>query len=187
MLASVASTAFVVGLGAGAAFWRGKATPYWETRLGFVRTALSITEPRETLVLGDSISESLGLDEVCGPTFNAAIGSAHLRTVAEIAPTAVAAVKPKRIILEVGANDFYGGRDDPAFPATYAALVKQLPGKVILVGIPNNTKANNFVRQFAAANSLTFVEPVVGSLTSDGVHPNTTGARILKQRIRAAC
>jgi lysophospholipase L1-like esterase len=164
-----------------------KPTPYSETRMGFVRTALSAAEPSDTLILGDSVSESTWLDGVCGRTFNASVGGAFVKDVAALAPEAVRSIQPKRIVLEVGANNLWGGRTDPTFRRDYRALVKSLPAKLSLVGVPNNTEADRFVRSVAQKIGAAYVEPVRGNLTIDGVHPTTEGARVYRSRIAASC
>jgi hypothetical protein len=162
---------------------------YTQTRTKFVRTALSNAEPVNTLVLGDSISESTWLYDVCGKTFNASVAGAKVADVASLAPLAIQRTRPKVIVLEIGANNM---RADPSpsddFKRQYLALVRSLPGRKILVGVPNSPAASSFVRGIAGHINATYVEPVTGVLTrGSGVHPTREGAAVYRQRIQQAC
>jgi hypothetical protein len=162
---------------------------YTQTRAKFVRTALSNAEPVNTLVLGDSISESTWLYDVCGKTFNASVAGAKIADVASLAPIAVQRTRPNVIVLEVGTNNL---RADPRpsddFKRQYLALVGSLPGRKILVGFPNSPAGSSFVRRVAGHIDATYVEPVTGKLThGSGVHPTREGAMVYRQRIQQAC
>lgn len=183
----LALAAFAVGLGVGAYKWR-HASAYTQVRAGFVRDALSIAEPVDTLVLGDSISELTWLDGVCGKTFNAAVAGAKIGDVASLAPLAIERTRPKAIVLEVGTNHFWVDPNLSEFKRQYLALVKSLPGRKILVGIPNSPAADSFVRGLAKHIHAAYVEPVTGDLTRAGTaHPTREGATVYRQRIQEAC
>src|SRR5215208_3481777 len=163
--------------------------PYTHTRAQFVRKALSNAEPIDTLVLGDSISEMTWLVDVCGKTYNASAAGAKIGDVALLAPLAIQRTRPKVIVLEVGTNNLW---TDPTpsddFKRQYLALVHSLPGRKILVGIPNSPAASDFVRNVASHVHAAYVEPVTGELTqSGGVHPTPEGAVVYRQRIQQAC
>lgn len=176
----------VLGVGAGAYRWR--TPPYPKVRAGFVRTQLAIAQPAETLVLGDSISESTWLENVCGSTVNASIGGASVQTIAEVAPFALRRIRPRIVVLEIGTNHFWRDKTPTAaFKSDYVSLVRSLPGKRILVGIPNSAEGNAFVEQVARLTGSAFVPPVTGPLTIDGAHPTPEGALTYRGRIAAAC
>jgi hypothetical protein len=172
-----------IGVGAGALRWRHEyPPPYNETRSGFVRTALGVAGPVDTLILGDSVGESLWLD--CGRAFNASVGRSTVSDVAALAPLALR-VKPKTTILIVGANDNWE-EFSPQFERDYSALVRSLPGKLILVGVPNNARADAVVRSISRRSAeAAYIQPAMQ--TSDGVHPTVEGATKLRGRIEQAC
>ena len=182
-----AITAFALGIGVGAYKWRHPRV-YTQVRGGFVRDALSIAGPADTLVLGDSISELTWLDGVCGKTFNAAVAGAHISDVASLAPFAIERTRPKTIVLEVGTNHFWVDPNLSEFKRQYLALVKSLPGRKILVGIPNSSAADSFVRRLAKDMHAVYVEPVRANLTRAGTaHPTREGAIVYRQRVQRAC
>ena len=176
-----------LGLGIGAYEWR-RPRIYTQVRAGFVRQALSVAEPVDTLVLGDSISELAWLEDVCGKTFNASVAGAKIDDVASLAPVAIQRSRPKVIVLEIGTNHFWVDPNLSDFKRKYLALVKSLPGRKILVGIPNNSAADSFVRSVANQIHAAYVEPVTGNLTRAGtVHPMREGAVVYRRRIQQAC
>jgi hypothetical protein len=160
---------------------------YTRTRAKFVRAALANAQPVDTLVLGDSISEMTFLAGVCGKTFNASVAGARVGDVASLAPYAIERTRPKVIVLEIGTNHFYTDPDLSDFEHQYVALVDSLPGRKILVGIPNSPAASNFVRGVASRIHASYVEPVTGDLTSGGAHPTPQGAVVYRNRIHRAC
>jgi hypothetical protein len=162
---------------------------YTQVRGNFVRTALENAEPVDTLVLGDSILEMTPLFDVCGRTFNASVAGARIENVAALAPFAIQRTRPKVIVVEVGANHFFTDADLAGFERQYAALLRSLPGRKILVGVPNSAEASGFVRAAASEIGAAYVEPVTpGKLTRNGgVHPTPIGADVYRQRIRLAC
>ena len=160
---------------------------YTQTRAKIVRAALANAQPVDTLVLGDSISEMTFLAGVCGKTFNAAVAGARVGDVASLAPYAIERTRPKTIVLEVGTNHFYTDPNLPDFERQYVALVDSLPGRKILVGVPNSPAASSFVRSVASQVHATYVEPVTGNLTSGGAHPTPEGAVLYRHRIHQAC
>jgi hypothetical protein len=160
---------------------------YTQSRTTFVRMALSNAEPVDMLVLGDSISEMAWLDDVCGKTLNASVAGAKVGDIAALAPYAIQRTQPKVIVLEVGANHFHSHPDLPDFQLQYAALVQSLPGRKILVGVPNSADASSFVRSVARESDAAYFEPVTGKLTRGGVHPTRAGAAVYRQRLQQAC
>jgi hypothetical protein len=162
---------------------------YTQTRAQFLRKVLSNADPVDTLVLGDSISEMTWLVGVCGKTYNASMAGAMIGDVASLAPVAIERTRPKVIVLEVGTNNLWA---DPtptdAFKRQYLELLHSLPGRKILVGIPNSPTASDFVRDVARQDHAAYVEPVTGDLTQGGgVHPTAEGAEVYRQRIHQAC
>ena len=160
---------------------------YTQTRAKYVRAALSNAPPVDTLVLGDSISEMTWLTGVCGKTFNAAVAGARIGDVAALAPYAIERTRPKVIVLEVGTNHFHTDPNPSDFQQQYLALLNSLPGRKILVGVPNSRAASNFVRRVASQIDAAYVEPVTGQLTSGGTHPTPEGASVYRQRVQRAC
>ena len=169
--------------------WRndmsGKA--YAQTRVKFVRAALSNAGPVDTLVLGDSISEMTWLDGVCGKTFNASVGGARIGDVGKLAPFAIERTRPKLVVLQIGTNHFHSDPDLADFKRQYLALVRLLPGRKILVGVPISSAASNFVQSVANHIHAPYVAPVTGALTSGGAHPTPAGAAVYRQRLQHAC
>ena len=190
---------WVLGLGSGLAAlvlgldeaneWRrdmsGKA--YTESRVHFVRAALSNAEPVDTLVLGDSISEMTWLDAACGKTFNASVAGARIGDVAALAPYAIQRTRPKTIVLQVGANHFHTDHRLADFEQQYVALVRTLPGQKMLVGVPNSPAASTFIQNVASRIGAAYIKPVTGRLTIGGTHPTPEGSAVYRQRIQQAC
>ncbi len=185
--AGLGLVAFALGLDEAYEWSHDLAKAYTETRANLIRTALSNAEPADTLVLGDSISEMTSLEGVCGRTFNASVAGAKIGDVASLAPYAIQRTRPKLIVLEVGTNHFHTAPDFPDFERQYMALVQSLPGRKILVGIPNSPDASRFVQNVARHIHAAYVEPVTGKLTSGGSHPTPEGASVYRQRIERAC
>jgi lysophospholipase L1-like esterase len=161
---------------------------YTNARTKFVRATLASAGPIDTLVLGDSVSEMTWLGDVCGKTLNASVAGAKIGDVATLADFAVEHTQPKVVVVEVGTNNFH--TDDtalPEFKREYEALVEALPGRKILVGVPNSSAANSFVRNLAGELKAAYVEPVTGKLTDGGSHPTPEGAMIYRRRIQRAC
>ena len=182
--------AFALGLSLGAHNWRhGSGPRYAQARTTHVLAALSLADPVDTLVLGDSISESTWLDGVCGKTFNASVAGAKIADVAALAPIAIQQTRPKVVVLEVGTNNMWTDpKPSDDFKQQYFALLRSLPGEKILVGVPNSPAASRFVRSVASSIDAAYVQPVTGELTRDGgVHPNREGAAVYRQRIQEAC
>jgi len=157
---------------------------YSATRAGYVATALGAAGPFDTLVLGDSIGESVPWD--CGRTFNASIGGAKVQDVARLAPLAIERIRPSTVILEVGANHFWDAAD-PGFAPAYEKLARSLKARLILIGIPNNAEANQMVKRLAKELGAPFIEAVPSQLTNDGVHPTAVGARRLRDQVAEIC
>ena len=165
------------------------AKTYTKTRANLVRSALSNAEPADTLVLGDSISEMTSLEGLCGKTFNASVAGAKVGDVASLAPYAIQRTHPKLIVLEVGTNHYHADGNLSDFKRQYWALVSSLPGRKILVGVPNSPAASSFVQSVARNVDAAYVEPVTGKLTRDDApsHPTPEGAAVYRQRIQQAC
>ena len=163
---------------------RDKQPSYSAVRGSYVATALAASGPFDTLVLGDSIGESIPWD--CGRTFNASVGGAKVQDVARIAPLAVERTRPATVILEVGANHFWDA-PDAGFAPAYEKLARSFGSRLILVGVPNNEDANRGVRRLAQELGAAFLEPIPANLTTDGVHPTPAGARHLRDRAAKIC
>ncbi|SFR86158.1 SGNH/GDSL hydrolase family protein [Sphingomonas jatrophae] len=187
MLAGVALglvTGFILALRP----WQQPRSDYTALREDFVRSNLELAMPADTLVLGDSVSESVNFEQVCGTTFNAGIGGAKVPDAARLAPLALARIRPRTVILAIGTNHFWDGPAlTDAFRRDYLALARSLPGRKIIVGVPNSAPASAFMRQVAAELGASYVAPLTGKLTRDGVHLTIAGARLYRDRIAAAC
>lgn len=178
----------VLGIALGGWRWRdADPAPYQTTRMGFVRTALSMAPDSDALILGDSISESTWLDGACGFTFNASVGGASVADVARLAPYAIAQTKPETIVLEVGTNDLWNRPINYAFKRDYLALVRSLPGRRLLVGVAVHPEGNRYIQQVAKQTGSIYVPPVTDKLTIDGAHPTPEGAREYRNRLLAQC
>lgn len=180
-----------LGLGMGASLgayrWRDPTLSHYATvRARYVKNLIAQSQPVDTLVLGDSISESTLLDGVCGKTFNAAVGGSRIGLDLELARFAIPRLKPRTIIVAIGTTHFANG-EDPAFEREYSAFVRQLPARKILVGTPRSQMATAFIERTAQEIGATFVMPVTGKLTFEGVHPTPEGAVVYRSRLAAAC
>jgi lysophospholipase L1-like esterase len=184
---------FILAIGAivGFAFarWNYSMPTYAEQKTVFVRTAASIAPPMDTVALGDSVTEEAWLEGACGKTFNAGIGGARVIDLRMIAKDILPRLRPKTIVVAVGANHFWK-RPEPEFQRDYPKLIAELPqAKLILVGVPNSAEASAFVRNLARQNGATYLPPVTGAgnTVPDGVHLTTKGAWLFRARIERSC
>ncbi len=141
----------------------------------------------DTIVLGDSIAEMNKLDDLCGATFNAGVGAAAIEDLRRFAPAVVRMTRPSHIVLAVGTNDvLLGGAHVARFRADYAALVDSLPvAPFALVGVDRGD--NQFIKSEADRIGATYVPPIAGSMTYDGIHPTAAGLKLWRERVGAAC
>ena len=157
---------------------------YTEARMSQVKQLARQASHVDTVVLGDSITEQTSLEGACGLTFNAGVGGAKVRHVRRIAE-ATRHLSPRIIVLAIGTNDLW--KDEPAnFRSDYRAVVDSV-GPKVLVGTPNSEAASAFIRSEAQRISATYIPPVTGKLTSDGVHLTSAGRREYRRRIQDAC
>lgn len=184
----MASLGVLVGVAAGAYRWRDPTLTHYPTiRAAYVHNLIAQSGPVDTLILGDSISESTLLDGVCGKTFNASVGAARVPTAYQLGRFAVPRLRPKLVVVEIGTNYFAAG-DDAQFYRDYPILLRQLAGhRLILVGTPRSVKATAWIERTAQALGAQFVPPVTGRLTFEGVHPTPEGGRVYRQRLANAC
>lgn len=184
----VAAAAFAVG-GLAGHEWHRKLGLDPDRKIEFVETSAAVAGQVDTVVLGDSVTEETWLDGACGRTFNAGIGGARVRHVSEVAARILPELKPKTIVIAVGANHFWV-RPEPEFEQDYPKMLDQLPpARLVLVGVPNSRSASAFVRKQAASRGAIYVPPVVGEGLNlpDRVHLTVAGARLYRARLEAAC
>ena len=176
------------GLGFGVVHWRRAIDAVYPiTRALYLHRQIMEAGPIDTLVIGDSISESTYLANFCGKTFNASVGGATVPIQLPLAKLGVARLKPSTVVIQTGRNYFHAG-PNPQFEPDFRALLAAVRGrKLILVGIPLAPEETEFVRREAQRSGAKFVTPVTGSLTFDGVHPTPQGGLIYRHRLEEAC
>ena len=157
---------------------------YESQREKFVLVQAAVEGPVDTLVLGDSITESNDLDGLCGTTFAAGIGGAKIADIRRVAPTLIHLTHPKRIVLAIGTNDAWG--ESKSFRSDYDELLSSLPMKPsILVGIHNGDNA--FIAAQARKIGAAYVPPIPANMTWDSYHPTPDGARLWRSNVARAC
>jgi len=165
-------------------------TPYPQARSRFVLTQASFAGHFDTVVLGDSTAETEWADGVCGRTFNAGIGGARINDLLPIAPSILRDASPSVIIVSVGTNHFTAGkREWIQFSQEYPALLAQIPSsaRLILIGVPNDTQADDFIKAEAERRHVIHVPPLTGRLASDGIHANAEGVAVWRNLVAEAC
>jgi len=157
---------------------------YESQREKFVLVQAELMNPSDTIVLGDSITETNVLDGLCGKTFAAGIGGALIDDMQRLAPTLIAKSGARMAVLAIGTNDVIDRK--PRFDDRYRKLLDSLPVKPFaLVGVHNGDNA--FIVSEAHRIGAAYVPPLPTNLTRDGIHPNAQGARWWKARVAAAC
>ena len=142
----------------------------------------------DTVALGDSITQMIPLDNLCGRTFNAGVSGATIDDVRRMAPSFLAATHPGYIVLGIGTNDVLkGGEFAARFRASYSALLASLPVKPFaLVGVANGD--NGFIAGEAARIGAAYIPPLPRSVTwDDGIHPDTQGQIVWRSRVEKVC
>lgn len=125
------------------------------------------------LLIGDSTVERLHLPELCGlPVFNAGISGARADQVQPVVKPLLDRLKPKMVIVAVGANDKDQG--DP-WEADLASFAPQ--GAVVLDAPPALAQQHGWRR----------IEPLPAAMLMDGIHANDIGRAELKRRFATAC
>ncbi len=160
-----------------------------DRRIQFVEVRASPGRASRCVALGDSVTEETWLDDACGRTFNAAVGGSRVRHVRAVADAVLPRLKPKTIIVAVGANHFWK-RPEAEFQKDYPKLLASLPSaRLILMGVPNSPAASAFVQSLARQRGATYIPPVTGSGNTipDGVHLTPQGAALFRQRVQQAC
>ncbi len=146
-----------------------------------------------TIALGDSLIERQRVDDLCGPTLNAGVGSAQVVDLAPLVPDLVVQLKPRLIVTEIGTNDLYYSVPIDTFTERYRSLLRSAaPTPVIVVGIPGAPgqydEANRALQKMALEEGAHFVPGMdTTDLTSDGVHFDEEGGRRWKASVRQAC
>ena len=172
-----------------AAFYAGRHTAWREPgyesqREKFVLVQAALSGPVDTLVLGDSITESNLLDGLCGKTFAAAIGGARVADMLRLAPTFIRLTNPKRIVLAIETNDTW--QRSKTFASDYAKLLRSLPIRpFVLVGAKDDT--TGVIPSYAKAIGADYVPPIPSNLTWDGHHPTPAGARWWRDSVARSC
>lgn len=181
----LASVVFFAGIGIG--YFRSGGPP-GEAQSRVVRQLIENADGVDTLAVGDSITEQTWLGNVCGITFNAAQSGFKVTDVREVLGFALPRLKPRTVIVAVGANHFRTDGDVGHFRKQYDQLLGELPRvRIILVGVPNNEDGNRVVQQAARRIGAAYVPPMTGADTTDGVHLTSQGARSYRQRLERAC
>lgn len=138
-------------------------------------------------IVGNSLSERLYLDEVCGlPAINAGVSRARIAEVAEIARIVRASGAAVRV-LSIGVNDIARGAEPDDFATDYARLVGIYEPHVV-VGVTGDLREpyNSIIRDLAG--EAIYVEPLDSEfLQADGVHYTSRGADRLAGLIDRAC
>lgn len=142
----------------------------------------------DTIALGDSITQMIQLDNLCGRTFNAGVSGATIDDVRRMAPSFLAATHPDYVVLAIGTNDVLrGGEFAARFRSNYSALLASLPIKPFaLLGVANGD--NGFIAAEAAKIGAAYIPPLPRGLTwDDGIHPNTPGGMVWRSRVEKVC
>lgn len=135
------------------------------------------------LVIGDSTVERLHIPSLCGlPAFNAGLSSARSDQLRPMVASLLKGLRPRRVVIAVGANDLLQGRE--GWERDIAAIA---PRGAIIVGITGQPSANRILADLARDRDGIFVEPIAPSLTDDGIHANAAGRAEWKRRIDRAC
>lgn len=162
----------VLGVGLGALKWRGSQEDYHR----FARMQAILAQAQQmpnggVLVIGDSITEMVRFDRLCGlPALNAGIGWSTSRDWVPDAPKVIRAVHPSIVVLAVGTNDGGDWHDD------YRRLAKLSTFAVV----PSDPARAAFVRSIIRA------VPAPTS-TVDGKHPDAAGAKQWIAAVEQGC
>ncbi len=163
--------------------------PYKQVRSDMVASAAASAASVDTVVLGDSIAESIWLDGMCGATLNASVAGATTQQISDLGERVFAKLRTRKILVAIGTNDAYQGiADDAGFEARYDAMLARLPTRPFaLVGIANSDIANAYVKAKAADIGAVFIPPVAPEHTTDGIHPDKKGREIWRAHAVSAC
>ncbi|WP_164115290.1 SGNH/GDSL hydrolase family protein [Sphingorhabdus sp. Alg239-R122] len=163
--------------------------PYKQVRSDMVASAAASADRVDTVVLGDSIAESIWLDGMCGTTLNASVAGATTQQISDLGERVFAKLRTRKVLVAIGTNDAYQGiADDAAFEVRYDAMLERLPTRPFaLVGIGNSDIANAYVKAKAAEIEAVFIPPIAPEHTTDGIHPDEKGREIWRNRAVSAC
>jgi len=171
--------------------------------------------PGKLLVMGDSLSAAYGIDVKDGwvsllqnkilpiTIVNASISGETTSGGLQRLPAMLQKVKPRWMILELGANDALRGQNLNVTQQNLQAMIEACPKvnpecKVILLGVQLPTNYGpaydglfkKMYKDLAQKNQLTFdaffIEPVAldpNLMQMDGLHPNAKAQPIIAQRL----
>jgi len=178
-----------LGLGAGYARWNGLFPGYIHGRqLMLERQAEQIPQGR-TVLIGDSVTEQVFVDDLCGGTLNAAISRSASDNALELARVILPRIRPKRLIVEVGSNDSISLLSSDDFRRNVEVIITLAPqARLVLFGVPRDPRLSAIVAEIARRHEALYVDPPKGpALTIDGTHPNAAGRRLWRQEIARSC
>lgn len=149
----------------------------------------------QALLIGDSITQSMSISELCGlKVLNAGIVRTRVEDWERLAPYLVAKTRPRIVVYALGVNDASDRfKFDPgAWSEAYRKL--RTPGGYVMGVWPIEPLKNpNFLpERVAAMNGLLasqarYIHPDSGHFTRDGVHLTRTGKRLWRQRLESIC
>ncbi|MEZ5710799.1 MAG: hypothetical protein R3E02_15580 [Blastomonas sp.] len=152
------------------------AAAYTERAFSQIELRASLHEPVGTLIIGDSITDSLVFHPACGSVLQATIPGITLAEYRSRIPGLIAKVNPDRVIIELGTNDDGTHYDLPALATRHPTA---------LVGTTNKPGMNRHIARLATELGYDYIPmPTPGA---DGKHPDRTGLLQLKSRIDDFC
>lgn len=106
-IALAAFVALLLGLSLGAWKWRGSAEQFHQqARISVILAQAQQMPPGGILVIGDSITERVRFDTLCGkPALNAGISWATSKDWLPVARQVIAAARPSVVVVSIGTND----------------------------------------------------------------------------------
>ena len=179
-------TVFIASAWGTREYYFSKYEPYSSNKFQFLKSSAKMAQEVETIVIGDSIIESMYfVDGKCGKTFNAGISGSTINDWNKYQEKLLKNISFNNLIVGIGTNDSLRGND---ISISYPRFIKSLPSKPkALIGVTGSKDYNFIIQQTALEVGADFIAPVDKENTYDGVHPNSQYLSILRNQIYKSC
>ena len=179
-----------------------------------ISQADQLSQPVNTLILGDDIVESAYLPTLCGrPTFNGGIGGSKLNDVVQLAPLLVSRLHPQKVLISVGLHDssVSTGPFPMKFQSDYLGLIRNMKAAGVTVEITTifpiriepesdlfdteyGSILNGIIRHVSQLEGVGLVDlahaapsPLPSAMTINGINLTLTGYTRWREALESAC
>jgi lysophospholipase L1-like esterase len=175
---------------------------YVHHRLEVLLTKALDAPKGQSLLIGDSLTDTQSMDALCGlQVFNAGVSGSRVEDWKSHASALVAALEPKLVVVALGTNDAVPGseRRFVEWKSRYEELVRTLGERHLILVAPPPLDGSSSVRDQSvlepiratvlsmASPRITTAAPSFAGQTVDGIHPDINGRMAWRKSIELAC